>query len=133
MRVFVDTNVFLDIALQRERYRESLIVFKAIKEGVFEGVVADITLLNVDYVSRKMQGDVRAFLSAIERYHTIVGADNRVIRDALALGHDDFEDAVQYLLARQSQCDCIITNDVSFYSGEIETLGSDAFVGKYLL
>ncbi len=133
MRVFVDTNVFLDIALQRERYRESLIVFKAIKEGVFEGVVADITLLNIDYVSRKMQGDVRDFLSAIERYHTVVGADNRVIRDALALGHDDFEDAVQYLLARESQCDCIVTNDALFYSGEIEILRSDAFVGKYLL
>ena len=132
MRVFVDTNVFLDIALRRERYHESLIVFKAIKERIFEGYVADITLVNIDYVSRKMEGDVLRFLAAIERYHTIVGADNRVIRDAMALGHDDFEDAVQYRLASEYQCDCIVTNDASFYSGEIETLSSDTFVEKYL-
>ena len=68
-----------------------------------------------------------------ERYHTVVGADNRIIRDAIALGHDDFEDAVQYLLAVRSQCDCIVTNDASFYSDQIGIFSSDAFVEKYLL
>ncbi len=33
---------------------------------------------------------------------------------------NDLEDAVQYMLATQSRCDCIITNDASFYLGEID-------------
>ncbi len=78
-----------------------------------------------------MQGDVQPFLAAIERYHTVVGADNRIIRDALALNHNDLEDAVPYVLAKQSRCDCIITNNASFYSGEIDIFSSDAFVKTY--
>lgn len=37
MRVFVDTNVFLDVILKREGFEESLIVLNAIEKGIFDG------------------------------------------------------------------------------------------------
>ena len=52
MRVFVDTNVFLDVILKREGFEGSLIVLNAIEKGIFDGVVLDITILNIDYIEK---------------------------------------------------------------------------------
>lgn len=132
MKIFVDTNIFLDIALKREKSQEALTLFKAVKNEIFEGVIADITIVNIDYISRKVAGDVRAYLEAIERNFIIVGADNRSIKEALSLENRDLEDTIQYLLATINDCDCIITNDKNFYRDKILTLSSSEFIEKFL-
>ena len=132
MKIFVDTNIFLDIALQREKLNEALMIFKSVKSGIFEGVIADITIVNIDYISRKAEGDVRAYLQAIEKSFSIVGANNAIVKASLALANKDLEDNIQYLLAKELSCDCIVSNDKSFYKGEIEVLNSDEFIEKFL-
>ena len=132
MKIFVDTNIFLDIVLKREKSQEALTVFKAVKNEVFKGIVADITIVNIDYVARKVEGNVSAYLEAIERSFIIVGADNRSIKEALALENRDLEDSIQYLLAIVNGCDCVVTNDKGFYRGEILTLNSSEFIEKFL-
>ena len=62
MRLFVDTNIFLDLILKRDGYYNSIIIFNAIEKKVFEGVVLDITLLNIDYVAKRQVTDIREFL-----------------------------------------------------------------------
>jgi len=132
VKIFVDTNIFLDIVLKREKSQEALTVFKAVKNEVFKGIVADITIVNIDYVARKVEGNVSAYLEAIERSFIIVGADNRSIKEALALENRDLEDSIQYLLAIVNGCDCVVTNDKGFYRGEILTLNSSEFIEKFL-
>lgn len=132
MTIFVDTNIFLDIPLKREKSQEALTVFKAVKNEVFKGIIADITIVNIDYIARKVEGNVRAYLEAIERSFTIVGADNSIITEALALKNKDLEDNIQYQLALQNSCDCIVTNDKGFYKGKILTLNSSEFIEKFL-
>ena len=132
MKIFVDTNIFLDIALQRENLNEALMIFKSVKSGIFEGVIADITIVNIDYISRKTEGDVRAYLQAIEKSFSIVGANNAIVKASLALENKDLEDNIQYLLAKELSCDCIVSNDKSFYKEEIEVLNSDEFIEKFL-
>ena len=65
MRVFVDTNVFLDVILKREGFEESLIVLNAIEKGIFDGVVLDITILNIDYIAKKQVANIREFLGFV--------------------------------------------------------------------
>jgi len=132
VKIFVDTNIFLDIALQRENLNEALMIFKSVKSGIFEGVIADITIVNIDYISRKTEGDVRAYLQAIEKSFSIVGANNAIVKASLALENKDLEDNIQYLLAKELSCDCIVSNDKSFYKEEIEVLNSDEFIEKFL-
>ena len=132
MKIFVDTNVFLDIVLKRGDYAASLAIFKAVKNRVYEGVVADISLVNIAYISRKVNVDIRAYLSAIERSFVVQGADNTIIQDALILPNDDIEDNIQYFMALYSECECIVSNDRRFYRGDIEVLGSDVFADRYL-
>ncbi len=52
--VFIlDTNIFLDLILKRDDYNSALIILNAIEKRVFEGVIADITVLNIDYIAKK--------------------------------------------------------------------------------
>ena len=132
MKIFVDTNIFLDIALKREKFEEALIIFKAVKNEVFQGFIADITIVSIDYIARKFEGNVKEYLEAIERNFMIVGADNTIIKQSLIFENSDLEDNIQYLLALDTTCDCIITNDKGFYYGEINILTSSEFIDKFL-
>jgi len=132
MRIFVDTNIFLDILLKRGDYTAALSIFKAVKNRVYEGVVADISIVNIDYISRKVDVDVKAFLSAVEQSFSVVGADNTIVRDALILENKDLEDNIQFCLALYGECDCIVSNDKGFYRGAMEVVNSSVFVDRYL-
>lgn len=132
MKIFVDTNVFLDIVLKRGDYDASLTIFKAVKNRVYEGVVADISIVNIAYIARKVDVDIRAYLSAIEQNFYVQGADNAIIQDALLLENDDIEDNMQYYISLYSECDCIVSNDKNFYKGDVEVLRSGEFVDRYL-
>lgn len=132
MKLFIDTNIFLDIALDRKDAKDGLILFKAVKNGLFEGVVADITIVNIAYISKRFDSDIKKYLQAIEQSFCITGADNQIIKEALELDNNDLEDSVQYLLALKNGCECVVSNDKSFYRGKLETLNSREFVELYL-
>jgi predicted nucleic acid-binding protein len=132
MRVFVDTNIFLDLILRREHFDKALLIFNAIEKRLFSGVILDITILNIDYVANKQIKDVKEFLKLLTQYFEIVGASNKIIEDALKLENSDLEDNVQYLSAKNAKCEMIITNDQNFYKGNIPVVSSSAFVDRYL-
>jgi len=133
MKIFIDTNIFLDIVFEREYAQEGLMIFKAVKNHIFDAFIADITIVNIDYVSKKVNSDIRPYLQAIENNFTILGADNILISEALHIDNNDLEDNLQYLLAMKSSCEYIITNDKSFYQGKIKTINSNAFVEQFLI
>jgi hypothetical protein len=132
VRIFVDTNIFLDILFKRNDYEAALAVFKAVKHSVYDGVVADITIINIDYISRKVEHDIHAYLELIERSFNIVGANNSMIKEALTIDNKDIEDNIQYVLSKDENCDCIITNDKGFYNGEITLYNARTFVDSFL-
>lgn len=132
MKIFVDTNIFLDIAFERENASDGLVIFKAVKNQIFDGIIADITIINIDYISKKVNSNITAYLKSIEKSFKIVGADNNIINKALEIDNNDLEDNIQYLLAISYSCDYIITNDKRFYQGEIETMSSSSFVNRFL-
>jgi predicted nucleic acid-binding protein len=46
MQIFIDTNIFLDLILKREKYKEALYIFNSIEQGLFDAYILDITILN---------------------------------------------------------------------------------------
>jgi len=44
----------------------------------------------------------------------------------------DFKDTIQYILALQSQCNVIVTNDKKFVGKDLRVLSSEAFVKEFL-
>ena len=128
MKIFVDTNIFLDVLLGRENYPSSLRVLEGVLAGEWEGVVLDITLLNIDYVARKQTKDIREFLNLVNDAFAVVGAGNAEMEEALAMETPDLEDNLQYLCALRSGCELIVSNDRDFVKGELPVVSSLEFV-----
>lgn len=132
MKIFVDTNIFLDLILKRENFDKSLLIFNAIERRFFTGVILDITILNIDYIANKQIKDVKEFLNLINTKFEVIGASNSMIEQALKIDNKDLEDNLQYIVAIESDCELIITNDKNFYIKDLSVLTSNEFVKKYL-
>ena len=132
MKIFIDTNIFLDLILKRERYKEAMVVLNSIEEGLFEGCVLDVSLLNIDYIAKKQVKDIRKFLRLLNSLFIVAGATNKMIKLALDLQNKDLEDNLQYICAREMGAEYIVTNDNSFFSPDIEVINSVDFIRKYI-
>ncbi len=127
MKIFIDTNIFLDLLLKREGFEKSLLIFNAVEKKLFSATVLDITILNIDYIASKQVKDIKAFLNLVNKQFEVVGATNEMIDFALQMQNSDLEDNLQYICAKKQKCECIITNDKKFYSPDIEVLTSSEF------
>ena len=132
MNIFIDTNIFLDLILKRKNFKEALLIFNAIEKKLFNAVILDITILNIDYVAKKQIKNTNEFLSTVNKLMKVVGASNIMIDQALKIDNADLEDNLQYISAQHSKCELIVTNDKKFYSLDIEKLTSIEFVNKFL-
>ncbi|WP_277640139.1 type II toxin-antitoxin system VapC family toxin [Wolinella succinogenes] len=132
MKLFLDTNIFLDLILKRENFDKALLIFNAIEARLFSGVILDITILNIDYIANKQVKDIKGFLRVVNKYFEVVGVSNEMIEEALKIDHKDLEDTLQYLSAKNSKCEIVITNDKNFLVKDIETISSSDFVQRYL-
>ncbi len=131
MKIFLDTNIFLDLILKRKNYKESLLILNGIEQKKFKGYVLDVSLINIDYIAKKQVKNIKNFLNLINNIFKVVGANNKIIKEALNIDNNDFEDSVQYTSAIENGCDFIITNDKKFYSDvEINIVSSVDFINK---
>ena len=132
MKIFIDTNIFLDLILKREYYKEAMIILNSVEKKLFEATVLDITILNIDYIAKKQVKDIREFLKLLNNLFIVVGATNEMIEFALNLKNIDLEDNLQYICAKNSDVKCIITNDKNFYAPDMELINSADFIEKYI-
>ena len=132
MKIFIDANIFLDLLLKRENFTDALLIFNSVEKNLFSGVILDITILNIDYVAKKQVKDIREFIQLVNKCFSVNCVSNEMILEALKIQNDDLEDTLQYLSAKKSGCDCIITNDKNFYKSDIKTFSSSEFVANFL-
>ncbi len=132
MKIFLDTNIFLDLLLKRDGAMESALILNSCYENIFQGFISDITLLNIDYIASKQTTNIYDFLKLLNDTFTIIGFDNEMFDFALKIDNDDLEDSVQYICSKYSDCEIIITNDKNFYRGNIKVMSSQEFIKEYL-
>ena len=129
MKLFLDTNIFLDLLLQRERAEQAEMLLNMIEIGLHDGIVLDITLVNIDYVAKRQGVDAKAFLALIIKHCKVACIDNALSLEALEIKSSDFEDALQFVAAKSEGCEVIISNDKRFYSQDIPVVTSSDFKG----
>lgn len=132
MKIFIDTNIFLDLILKRDSYKEALWILNSIERKLFDGVILDITILNIDYIAKKQTKNIRAFLESINDLFFITGANNKNMKKALILDNTDLEDNLQYVVAKESKCSIIISNDKNFIKQDIKVVSSKQFCEEYI-
>ncbi len=120
MKVLIDTNIVLDLILNREPFVESvLILFELVETTKIQGFIAATTITNIFYIVRKAQGRQQA-IEELARFSTglvICSVDSLVVRRALEGNLKDFEDGVQLACAEINQLNAIVTRDISDFSG----------------
>jgi predicted nucleic acid-binding protein len=131
-RVLFDTNVVLDVLLDRQPHVEaSASAWAAVETGVSEGMLAAHALTTIYCLVRKERGDVEArrIVSAILKVFSVAAVDATAVQEALQLRFSDFEDAVTAAAARLAGCDYIVTRDPKGFRGSaVRSLSPEAVI-----
>ena len=114
MKVLFDTNVVLDVLLEREPHVDAAArLFSLVDNGNLEGSICATTTTTVFYIavrsvgSKRAHAQVRDLLGLFE----VATVDRDVLIRALTLDFADFEDAVVHEAARASGASAIVTRD----------------------
>lgn len=115
MRVLLDTNIVLDVLLDRKEFvSNSLAIVDVVERGVVTGLLCATTITTLAYLAGKSAGKqsanrhIRQLLSLFE----IAPVTRAVLDAALANKATDFEDAVLAEAANQAGAQAIITRNL---------------------
>jgi predicted nucleic acid-binding protein len=135
MKVLLDTNIILDVILQRQPYFEDAIEILRLSDmGDIDSFITANSITDVFYVLRKYfdnkqdrQNAVIYVLNMID----IVSVTRTDIFKAFELVYTDFEDAIQTQCAKKIKADFIITrNEKDFKDKSIQAISPSNFL-KY--
>ena len=136
MRVFIDTNIFLDYIQQRpEGWKEAETLFYLAIAGDIEMLVSDLTIANMRYITRKNipLEQFYAVMKGLRRFYTIVPVGEVSVDEAYRIENKDFEDALQYFSAVQAGADCLVTRNLKDFDfgGSLNMMEPAVFLEKY--
>jgi predicted nucleic acid-binding protein len=117
-RLFLDTNVILDLLGERDPFYDSIAKLATLADKeLLTMVVSPISFATLNYFITKFetaqiaQEKLRKFKIICE----ICKLDEHIIEKGLNSSFTDFEDALQYFSAVDSDCDIIITRNGKDY------------------
>ena len=118
LKIFFDTNVVLDLILEREPFLDTATLF--VKEALMQSCTLQTSALsavNISYTTRKTHNSAKAKIAvtAILQNFIVSPIDQKIITLAHSANWKDFEDAVQYFSAIQDNADAIITRNQKDY------------------
>ena len=119
MRVLLDTNIIVDVALERQPfYTSSVQVLTFAYRGTVDAWISASTVSDIYYLVRKAKGHEATleFLRITTSFCRIATVDQTVISNALTSSFRDFEDAVQYETAIANQLAAIVTRNPQDFS-----------------
>lgn len=123
MKVVLDTNVVLDLLLDRAPHAETAAqVFSQIESGLLAACVCATTITTLHYVAEKTVGDAAAREHLTQLLHLVEVAPvtRSVVEHALVSPMADFEDAVLAHAAAMSGAEAVITrNGRDFHGGPL--------------
>ena len=117
--MLLDTDVLIDVALDRHPYSEfSSEILERVERGSRRAFVAWHTLSNFYYLVTPARGDAdaRDFIAELVRFVAIAPADTPALRYAVSLPMADFEDAMQVAAARACGARHIVTRNVKDFA-----------------
>lgn len=113
MKVFVDTNILVDLVCNRQSFAEDAKrLFAHACVGDIEIQVSALSYINAVYIGHKYgHQEVKDYLQKLSAYIQVVDLYGKVVVDVLSSGWKDYEDAVQNQSAVLAGADCIITRN----------------------
>jgi predicted nucleic acid-binding protein len=122
MKVFVDTNVLLDVLAKRQPfYGDAARIWSMAERGQIEAQVSVISFNNIYYVIRRAANRKAADQAQrlMRNVFTAVPLNAQVLNQAIDAGFSDFEDAIQFHSAVHAGADCLITRAAEHFTATI--------------
>jgi predicted nucleic acid-binding protein len=113
-RVLLDVNVVLDVLLDRPPFATAAsLVWRAVEEGRAVGLLSAHAVTTIHYLNAREvgPGHARDTTEALLSVFEVAVVDGSVLNAALALGWNDFEDAVTAAAARRARCEAVVTRN----------------------
>ncbi|HKJ32418.1 MAG TPA: PIN domain-containing protein [Balneolales bacterium] len=132
-KLFVDTNIVIDLLSRREPFfEEAAELFSLADKKQIELSVSSLTIANTSYtLLRQMDSDkAKSVLRKLRLILKILPLDDKII--GLALNDDnfsDFEDGLQYFTAIEDEQELIITRNLKdFKNSKLPTMTAKQFI-----
>lgn len=113
-RIFLDTNIFLDLLdNQRQCHKEAVLLFELIDNGEVMAFFSESVVTTTDYLLQKLLSkDLRTeFFGEISKKIQMLPCSNMILDRAVSLEFGDLEDLILFQLALENKVDFFITND----------------------
>jgi len=136
-RVFVDGNVILDYFLKNRpfsKYSEKAIDYLVENNT---NLLTSCDLITIVYYVLSKDDKTQALYNIQDatNFFYIIPFSNYETEKAIELmlkdkNFKDLEDTLQYVLAKENECDLILSNDEDFYSPNIKVINTKEFIKK---
>lgn len=132
MKVLIDTNIVLDVLLNRMPFVDkSRRIFEAAESGMIEAYLTSNSVTDIVYILRKAYRleEIRTSLLTMFGFIRILNVGASDILNALKSNIPDFEDAVIMQCARHADMDFIVSrNKADFINTSVPCLSVEEWV-----
>ena len=111
-RVFLDTNLLLDIVLERPGFEAPLEVLQLASEGNITLYASFLSMANIAYILRKnYKGVLIPTIKQLSALLEVLPMNQAQLEKAMLLDGPDFEDILQAVCAQEGGCEAILTHN----------------------
>jgi predicted nucleic acid-binding protein len=131
-KIFVDTDVVIDLLTKREPFYQSAArVFSLAADKKIDLYISPVLISNLFYILRKILGREEA-INTIRKLRILVGIvniDEEIVDLVLSSKFKDIEDGFQYYGALQGKIGILLTrNTKDFIGKEMSIMNCDEFI-----
>ena len=133
MNVLIDTNIALDVLLNRHPYsKTSMRVLVLSEKRRIRGFISASAITDIYYLTRKALQSKESAISLLKKLTetvSIASVDGNHIYEALNLNWNDFEDSIQYIVGKSANAEYIVTRDLQdFHCSDVKIVSPENFL-----
>ncbi|WP_454961029.1 type II toxin-antitoxin system VapC family toxin [Capnocytophaga leadbetteri] len=131
MKVFIDTNIVLDLLLQRRHFLiNAEKIFSLAYKGKIVLYFSAVSFVSVTYyLGKHTNKDIKAVLEDLCKIVKILPFNQRIIENTLHSNFKDIEDGYQYFTAKENNIRIMITRNVKdFLVDDISVVTPEEFL-----
>lgn len=131
-RLFLDTNVVIDLLGHREPFYEPIAKVMTLADKKRVKIFTSATSISTTFYILAKYDPPKLALDKIRKFKVLCGIsiiNDEVIEKAVNSDFKDFEDAIQYFSAIESKCDVILTrNEKDFKNALIPVMDAESYL-----
>lgn len=119
MKLLLDTNIVLDLLMDRTPFSDSAAeLFSKVEDGTVSGCLCATTITTIFYLTAKAVGPAQAQqeIKKLLQLFEIAPVNRTVLESAVGTGFADFEDAVIHQSACYIGAEAIVTRNMKDFS-----------------